>query len=132
MRAAEAAPRRVVGVDRLDLGVGEQPANAFIGLAGLGQDCVGHHSVGVEPAKRQDPFLEHRRDLIHIFGRLGGALGDEDRMTGAIGIGDVVADVVEQQHLLADLAVGQADPTRKGRAGHRHSYHALLRQLLVR
>jgi len=57
-----------MGVDRHDLRIGEEFANAGIGLSGLGKDCVRHHAVGIEAAERQHPFLEHGRDAIQIFG----------------------------------------------------------------
>src|SRR3954469_25679793 len=41
----EAAARRIVRVDGLDLGIGEQVPDAGIGPARLGEDGVGHHSV---------------------------------------------------------------------------------------
>ena len=43
------------------------------------------------------------------------ALGDEDRVRGPIWPGDIVADVVDQQHALANVAVGEADPAREAR-----------------
>src|SRR6476646_4635352 len=66
----EAAARCIVRVDRLDLWVGEEIADSGVGLARLGKNGVGHHSVLVEAAQRQDSGLEHRRNPIDIFGRL--------------------------------------------------------------
>src|SRR3954454_14681090 len=43
----EAATRRVVRVDGLDHGVGEQLADARVRLARLGEDGVGHHALGI-------------------------------------------------------------------------------------
>ena len=89
---------------------------AGIGFARLGEDRVRHHPILVEAAQRQDPRFEHRRDLVDKFGGSLDTFGDEDRVARPIGIGDVVADVVEQQHALANVAVGQADPARESSA----------------
>lgn len=119
-------------VDHLDLRIGEELADARIGLAGLGENSVSHHPVLVEAAQRQDARFEHRRDLVDIFGRLLVRLGHEDRMTGSIGVRDIMADVIEQQYLLPDIPIGEAYPARKGRIGDGHPHDAELCKLIVR
>src|SRR5947208_11393987 len=64
----EASARGIMGVDRLDCRVLEQPADAGVRLARLGENRVGHHAVLVEPAQRQHSLLENRRDPVDIFG----------------------------------------------------------------
>ena len=109
----EAAARGVVRVNGLDLGVGEQLPDARVGLTGLGEDRVGHHPVLVEAAQRQDPRLEHRRHLVHIFAGLERAFGDEDGVASTIRVRDIMADVVHQKHALANVAVREADAAGK-------------------
>src|SRR6185369_4662270 len=129
----EAPSGRVVRVDGHGLRVGEQLANSRIGLARLRQDRLSHHAVLVEPAKREHPGLKHRRHLVDKFSCLFRAFRDEDRMTCAVRIGYVVADMIDQQHALADVAVGQADAAWEARLlGHGHPNDAALSQLVVR
>jgi F-type H+-transporting ATPase subunit delta len=79
----------------------------------------------IEAAQRQGARREHRRHLIYILRRVRSAFGDEDRVACAIRPRDVVTDVVEQQHALANVPVCEADPTRKARLFHNgHSDNA--------
>lgn len=121
-----------MSVDRLDFGVGKKFPNSGVSLARLGEDRVRHHSILVECAEGENSLFEDGRDLIDIFGRLLRSLGDEDRMGRSIGIGDVVADMIEQQHALADLPVGQADTTREGGFGDGHPDDAAFGKLVIR
>jgi len=52
-------------------------------------------------------------------------------MRAAIWVRNVVAEMIEQQDLLADGPIGKADPAGKGWIIDRHSDDALLRQLLI-
>ena len=120
-----------MGVDCHDRRIVEQLANGEVRFAWLNEHRIGHHPLGVEAAQRKHP-REHRRDLVDIFGGPFHTFGDEDRVACAIGVGDVVADVVEQQHSFADVAVGEADPARKARLlRDGHPDDAMLGQLLV-
>jgi hypothetical protein len=82
-------------------------------------------------AQRQHPRPEHRRSLVDVAGRVLLRLGDENRVRRAIGIGDVVADMVEQQHCFADCSVGQADAAREALARDRHPDDPAFAELLV-
>src|SRR3954452_4249863 len=94
----EAAPRRIVGMDRVDARIAEQLADAGVCLAWLRQNSLSHHSVRVEPAQGQHALFKHGRNPVDIFGRLLIRFGYEDGVAGAIRVRDVMTDVVEQQH----------------------------------
>src|SRR6185437_4207378 len=119
-------------MDRLDVRVGKELADTSVRLALLRQNRVDHHPRPVEPAERQHSGRKHRRDFIQEFGGILRAFADEDRVARPIGVRDIVADVIQQEHALADLAVGEADSAGKAwLLGDGHANDASLRELCI-
>ena len=103
-----------------------------VGLARLGQDRLGHHPVASNPRSDSTRGSNTGGTSSTYSAGSWSAFGDEDRMARAIGIGDVVADVIDSKHALADRAVGQADAAREGRVGDGHPHASARRELVVR
>ena len=76
----EAAADGIVGVDMVDLPVGQQPADHASASPGWAKAASRHHSVRVEGAEREDSPVERRRDFVLVIPPLGRAFADEDRM----------------------------------------------------
>src|SRR5690348_13314814 len=101
-----------MSVDMIDLLIGQKLADDCVGLAGLGERGLDHQSMTVERAQRQDPAVEHRRHLVDEI--WWSTIRNEDGVTGVVRPA-LMADVVEQKHLLANIPILQGHPAREAR-----------------
>src|SRR5438046_4006369 len=60
----EASADRIVRVNAQDVRVLEELPNAGICLARLRNKRIGHHSLSVEAAQRQNPLFERGRNIV--------------------------------------------------------------------
>ena len=121
-----------MGVDMVDHGICQQAADNGVRLTGLGQGCIGHHAVSIEGAKRQDPAIQSRGNLVLMAGRLGRAFADENRVRCSIGIAAVVRAMIDQKQSVARIGVVERNTAGKSRlvvSGHPDG--AVSGQLLI-
>ncbi len=111
----EAAARRVVRVDMIDVPITKKAANRGIGLARLSQRRIGHHSVRVERAQRQYPPVERWRHLVMEAPSDGGLLANKDGVAGAVRIIAIVRNMIEEQDRGPFVNIIQAHPAREAR-----------------
>ena len=90
-----------MGVNIGDRRVGEQLPNGRIGFTGTGQKGIRHHASIVETTQRQSPASKNRWNRLDIFAGLVGAFPHENGMRCPVRIGDVMADMIEQEHSAA-------------------------------
>jgi len=121
-----------MGVDVVDRRISQQAPNDGVRLTRLGQSRIGHHSISIEGAKRQDSPIQGRGNLVLKAGRLGRAFADEDRMCCPIGIGAIMRAMIDQKQSVARIGVVEGYAAGKSRllvSGHPDG--AVSRQLVI-
>ena len=102
----------IVCVDVVDLRVGQQLANEAVVLFRPRDPRCDEVAIRGEPAQAQRPTGEHRRDFIDQRDNIFGLFANEDRVARAVWTVDVMANVIEQEHRLANRGVLPAYPAR--------------------
>ena len=102
-------------VDIADGGLGKKPCDHGFDGRAVHHVGVQHHAVGVVAAQRQQPHAQRLGHLVDGVVRLGGALAYKNGVRGAVGRVRILADMVQQQHRIADRRVAQFDAIRVAR-----------------
>ena len=106
-----------MGVQVGDGGVGQQPTRRPLQRRPVHEVGVDHHACGVERAQRQRAGAQERWNLAGGRRGLRGALPDVDGVARAERAVRRLVCVVNEDHRLARLGVGEADAAGKAGLG---------------
>src|SRR5579884_2845151 len=102
---SEAASGGIVRMDPINGRICKEASDDRVRLARPSELSINHHALRIETAQRKNSTHEHGRDLVNKLRCLERPLRDEDRVACPIGVWNIMADVIDEQHAFPWVAI---------------------------
>jgi hypothetical protein len=116
--AIETPGLRIVNVKVQDRRIGEGSKDSRTQLNPRKYFGTDHHCVGIVGADRQEPMVQHGRNLAAPRFSRHRAMADEDWAACSIRSGNIVVHKRNEQNFFPNLSIRETDPARGPRTFH--------------